>query len=573
MAQQSADAVIIGVGGAGGILAAELAKAGLRVVGLERGPRLETKDFEPHDELRFFQRMDLRPDPKRQPVTYRPNENTRATRIGVINNGNQAGGGTVHYGTMSWRFQDQIFRERSHNLERYGPDAIPEGSGLMDWPLTYADLEPFYDQAEYELGIGGKAGNIQGRIQEGGNVFESPRQREYPLPPVVPDNSCTIFDEAASSLGYHPFPTPKAIATQPYHGRPGCTYCGFCQAFGCHVGAKSSILVTKLPEADATGNFDLRTGSMVYRINSDNSGRVTGVSYYGPGGQDATIEADLVILSPAVYDCTRLLLLSATDRFPDGLANSSGLVGKYFFAHGGARVMVGFDDKYIHVNMGPNNGKHTIDDYEADNFDHSGLGFIQGGAISVGTIALDGGPIGVVQGMNPPPGMPRWGAPFRDFFSKYYARHLSISNFTELLPWADQYIDLDPNVRDEFGLPAPRITHDWRKPSEIAKVNYLFDREEEIARAMGGSIVWRAGFPGPGPGAHHAGGTRMSANPREGVVNRYSQSWDHPNLFILGTATYPTLSGHNPTLTLQALAYYAADAIVKRYIRNPGPLV
>src|SRR5919205_721575 len=172
MAQQSADAVIIGVGGAGGILAAELAKAGLRVVGLERGPRLETKDFEARDELRFFQRMDLRPDPKRQPVTYRPNESTRATPVPVINNGNQAGGGTVHYGTMSWRYQDEIFRERS-----------------------------------------------------------------YPLPPVVDDNSCMIFDAAARSLGYHPFPTPKAIATQPYRGRPGCTYCGFWQDFGCHVSA------------------------------------------------------------------------------------------------------------------------------------------------------------------------------------------------------------------------------------------------------------------------------------------------------------------------------------------------
>src|SRR5712692_8532058 len=547
MAQQSADVVIIGVGGAGGILAAELGKAGLQVVGLERGPRLETKDFEPHDELRYLQRMDLRSDPKRQPVTFRPNESTRAVTVGVITHGNQAGGGTVHYGTMSWRMLAQNFRTRSHNVERYGPASIPEGAEVMDWPLSYADLEPYYDQAEYELGIAGKAGNIQGRIVEGGDPFESPRAREFPLPPVMDDNSCTIFDQAARSLGHHPFPSPKAIATQPYRGRPGCTYCGFCQAFGCHVGAKSSILVTKLPEADATGNFDLRTGSMVYRINSDSSGRVTGVSYYGPGRQDTTIDADLVIVSPAVYDCTRLLLVSATDRLPNGLANSSGLVGKYFFAHSGARGMVGFDDKYVHVYMGPNNGKHTIDDFESDNFDHSGLGFIQGAAISVGTIALDGGPIGVVQGMNPPPGMPRWGADFRDFFSKYYTRHLSISNFTELFPYADQYLDLDPNVRDEFGLPAPRITHDWRKPSEVAKLQWILDREAEIGRAMGGAVVWNAPMPGPGPGPHHAGGVRMGDDPTNSVLNRYSQSWDHPNLFVFGHATFPTMSGHNPT--------------------------
>src|SRR3974390_607282 len=335
MATQKTDVVIVGVGAAaaGGILAAELAKAGMQVIGLERGPRLTTQDFNPHDELRYFQRQDLRPNIKRQPITWRPNANVHATPIPVQNYGNQAGGGTVHYGAVSWRMHEDDFRARSHTVERYGASAIPVDSSLADWPLSYADLEPFYDRAEHELGVSGKAGNLQGRKIDGGNVFEAARRRDYPPPPLLADQGEVLFDAATRKLGYHPFSTPRAIISQPYNGRPGCTYCGFCQAFGCHVGAKSSILVTKLPEADATGNFKLVTGAMCYRVNSDNSGRVTGVAYYGPDGADNPIEADLVILAPFIYDNTRLLLLSKTQKFPDGLANSSGHVGKHLTGH------------------------------------------------------------------------------------------------------------------------------------------------------------------------------------------------------------------------------------------------
>src|SRR2546423_8619192 len=171
MASFKTDAVIVGVGGAGGILAAELGKAGMKVLGLERGPRLKTSDFEPHDELRYFQRQDLRPNPKREPITWRPNPNTRAVPLSPLNYGNQAGGGTVHYGAVSWRFHEDDFRVRSKTIERYGSAAIPEDSSLVDWPLSYAELEPYYEQAEYELGVSGKAGNLQGTKVDGGNIF------------------------------------------------------------------------------------------------------------------------------------------------------------------------------------------------------------------------------------------------------------------------------------------------------------------------------------------------------------------------------------------------------------------
>jgi gluconate 2-dehydrogenase alpha chain len=572
MATEKTEVVIVGVGAAGGILAAELGKAGLRVIGLERGPRLTTADFSPHDELRYFQRQELRPSAKRQPVTWRLNANERANPLPILNYGNQAGGATVHYGTLSWRFHEDDFRPRSQTIERYGASAIPEGSSLVDWPLTYADLEPFYDRAEYELGVSGKAGNVQGRKIDGGNVFEAPRRRDYPLPPLLADQSGVIFEAGARKLGYHPFSSPRAILSQPYQGRPGCSYCGFCQSFGCHIGAKSSILVTKLPEADATGNFKLLTGAMSYRVNSDNSGRVTGVSYYGPGGSDNTIEAELVILAPFIYDNTRLLLLSKTEKFPNGLANSSGQVGKHLMAHIGPRVFAAFDDRFVNIYMGPSAQKHSLDDFNADNFDHSGLAFIRGAQISITPADLEAGPIGTAITMNPPPGTPRWGAAYRDFLAKYFARHAAMVAQTENLPYADQTIDLDPDVRDQWGLPAPRLTYDWRRPNERARVEFLLRKLEELGHAMGATHVWRAPL-GPGsPGAHHEGGTRMGSDPKTSVVNRYGQSWDIPNLFIIGSSTYPSMSGFNPTLTIQALAYMSADAIVKRYKNNPGPL-
>ena len=574
MATQKTDVVIVGVGAAGGILAAELTKAGVRVIGLERGPRLQTLDFMAHDELRYFQRQDLRPSVKTQPVTWRPNHNSRAAPLSELNYGNQAGGGTVHYGSLSWRLHEDDFHARSATIARYGANAVPEDSSLADWPLTYNELEPYYDQAEYELGVSGKAGNLKGQKIDGGNVFEAPRSREYPLPALLMDQSEDLFEAGARKLGYHPFSSPRAIISQPYKGRPGCTYCGYCQAFGCHVGAKSSILVTKLPEADATGNFKLFTGTMVYRVNSDNSGRVTGVSYYGPDGSENTIEADLVILTPFIYDNTRLLLLSKTDKFPNGLANSSGHVGKGLMAHIGARAFAGFNDRYVNVFMGPNAQKHSLDDFNADNFDHSGLDFIRGAQISVSPAALEGGPIGAAMALSPPPGVPNWGASYRDFLAHYFSRYANITAQTENLPYPDQTIDLDPNVRDHWGLPAPRLTYDWRRPNELKRIHFMQSKVQEIGRAMGADKVWLGPLGSGAPGAHHQGGTRMGSNPEDSVVNKYGQSWDIPNLFIVGSSTFPTMgAGFNPTLTIQALAYMSADALVKKYKDKPGQLL
>src|SRR5258708_1749654 len=335
MATEKTDVVIVGMGAVGGILAAELGKAGMKVVGLERGPRLSTADFNPHDELRYFQRQELRPNWKRQPVTWRPNASATAHPMTILNYGNQAGGGTVHYCTLSWRMHEDDFRARTHTIERYGASAIPDDYSLADWPLSYADIR----------------------------------------------------------------------------------------------------------------------------------GHATGVSYYGPDGSDNTIEAEIVILAPFIYDNTRLLLLSKTDKFPNGLANSSGQLGKHVMAHIMAKVFVGYDDRFVNIYMGPSAQKHTIDDFNADNFDHNGAGFIRGAQISIGPADLEAGPIGTAMSMDPPPGTPKWGAAYRDFLAKYFSRYGAINAQTENLAYADQIIDLEPVVRDQWGMPAPRATFDLRRPN------------------------------------------------------------------------------------------------------------
>jgi gluconate 2-dehydrogenase alpha chain len=297
------------------------------------------------------------------------------------------------------------------------------------------------------------------------------------------------------------------------------------------------------------------------------------VSYYGPDRSDNTIEAEIVILAPFIYDNVRLLLLSKTEKFPNGLANSSGHVGKHIMTHIGARGFAAFDDRHVNVYMGPSAQKNSLDDYNGDNFDHKDLGFIRGAQISAGPAGLEGGPLGTAMSMPPPPNVPRWGAQFRDFFAKYYTRYVALTGQTENLPYPDQTIDLDPHVRDMWGLPAPRMTYDWRRSNEVARIGFINKKLMEIGQAMGAAHVWTAPF-GPGaPGGHHQGGTRMGSNPQESVVNKYSQSWDIPNLFIMGSSTHPTMSGFNPTLTIQALAYMTADGIVNRYRKNPGALL
>ena len=308
-------------------------------------------------------------------------------------------------------------------------------------------------------------------------MFEAPRRREFPLPPLLVDRTGVVFDAATKKLGYHPFSTPRAILSEAYKGPPGCTYCGFCQAFGCHIGAKSSILVTALPEAEATGDFELVTGAMCYRVNSDDRTRDRRGLLRARRLRN-TIEAELVILTPFIYDNTRLLLLSKTEKFPNGLANSSGQVGKHLMAHMMPNVYVAFDDRHMNNYMGPSAQKHTIDDFNADNFDHASLGFIRGSQISVGTGNLQGGPISLTTTM-PPPGTPRWAPPIATSWRSTTPGTPRWWRRPRTCPCRPDHRSRSQRARC-LGPAGAAPDLRWRRPTELARVEFMMKKMEEI---------------------------------------------------------------------------------------------
>src|SRR6266567_3439290 len=306
------DFVIIGSGAAGGILAKELSTNGFRVVVLEQGPYLTESDFT-HNEVEIFAQDKLTNHPKLQPNTFRKTPDEKAKPQRALVYGRCVGGTSVHFTANFWRFHEIDFIERS----KIGPIA---GTGFADWPITYADLEPYYTKVEWEIGVSGLAG---------ASPFDPPRSRPYPMPPLPVKSSGVLLERGARKLGLHPFPAPMAINSQPYRGRPGCVHCGFCHGFACEAQAKAATLFNMIPEAEATGNCEIRPNSYVVRIDTNAQGRATGVAYFDANGREHFQKARAVVVSANGAETPRLLLASASSRFPDGLANSSGLVGKY----------------------------------------------------------------------------------------------------------------------------------------------------------------------------------------------------------------------------------------------------
>src|SRR6266403_4163122 len=304
------DFVVIGSGAAGGILAKELSTAGFRVVVLEQGPYLTEADFN-HNEIEVLAQDKLTNHPKLQPTTFRSTPNEKAKQQRALLYGRCVGGTSVHFTANFWRFHEIDFIERAKN----GPVA---GTGLMDWPITYADLEPYYTKVEWEIGVSGLAG---------ASPFDPPRSKPYPMPPLPVKSSGVIFERAARKLGWHPFPAPMAILSRPRPGRSACVQCGFCESFGCEVGAKSSTLATVIRMAEKTGRCEIRPNCYVHRIEVSANGRVTGATYFDGQRNVHLQKAKAVILSANGAETPRLLLLSASNQFPAGLANSSGYVG------------------------------------------------------------------------------------------------------------------------------------------------------------------------------------------------------------------------------------------------------
>jgi choline dehydrogenase-like flavoprotein len=530
------DFLVIGAGAAGGVMAKELATAGFRVVVLEQGPYLRENDYS-HDEIKYVYQPGLTNDPKLQPITYRKNEKEPAKPMKAIEYGRQVGGGSVHFTANYWRFHESDFHERS----LFGD--VP-GTSFADWPITYADLEPYYTKAEYDLGISGLAG---------ANPFEGPRSKPYPLPPMPVKSSGALFDRGAKKLGLHPFPAPVAILSQPYQGRPACAHCGFCESFGCEMRAKSSTLVSVIPVAEQTGRCEIRPNAYVREIATDPRGRVTGAFYFDPQRREVFQRAKAVVLCANGVESAKLLLLSKSSLFPNGLANSSGLVGKNLMWDNGSFATALFEHP-LNEYKGIQVTRLIHDHYRAD----PKRGFYGGGGIDArfqfypASFALAG----------MPPDAPRWGAEYRKLLGEYFTRTMSLLAHSTSLPMEKNTVTLDADVKDAWGLPGVRITHDHH-PDDLATMKWLLDREYELFDAMGAKKVWAEPVDAFDTNRHLMGTCRMGLDPKRSVVNQYSRAHDVPNLFVVDGSNFVTSARQQPTATIQALAYRAADYVTR----------
>jgi gluconate 2-dehydrogenase alpha chain len=553
------DVAVIGLGAAGGVAVLPLARAGLKVAGLEAGTWMDPHSFKP-DELHNNVRGLLTSVPKanREVPTVR-NGASAATRRGTIHPMMNAIGGTsIHYWAQSWRLKAWDFKTRTEAQKRYGPSSIPKDSTLEDWPISYDDLEPYYDLIEHEVGVSGKAGNIQGKIDPEGNVYEAPRQREYPMPPLRGSGFTDHMAEVAKQLGWKPFRPPAAINSQEYQGRPGCAYHGYCNRGGCHISAKNSTAVTTIPAAVKTKNLTIFDHAHVTRIQAGSDGRVTGVSYV-KDGKEYFQPARVVLLASYTYENSRLLLLSQSKAYPKGLSNNHGQVGRHYFAHyqGGVTALFPFD---INIWYGTPAQAAAVDDWADDNYDHTGVGFIGGTTLQPHT---EMHPIEAAS-MNTFGKAPTWGSKWKAYVRENAARWVSAYLQTSTFPYEDIYLDLDPEVKDPLGDPVCRVTN-AAKENETRAAAFGQMKMEEWFRAAGAIQIARAGVGAPGVSTHAYGGTRMGDNPDTNVVDRWGFSHEAPNLGILGASVMGTSGARNPTQTSQALAWRTAEHLAKSW--------
>jgi gluconate 2-dehydrogenase alpha chain len=579
------DAVLIGVGLVGTMLGRELTKAGLQVVGLERGEtRATVPDFQGphmHDELRYSIRKGLMQDNTRETLTFRNNSGQTALPIRRWESflpGTGLGGAAVHWNGQTYRFQDSDFRMRSRVEERYGRNFLDADTIIGDWGVTAADMERHYDRFEYLLGVSGQAGHVQGRKLAGGNPFEESRSRNYPTPPMKEPFGSALFRKAAASLGYHPYPQPSSNLSQPYTNPEGmtlntCMFCGYCERYACEHFAKSSPQTILLPVLLNDKKFTLRTQAQVLRINlSKDRKHATGVTYVDGAGREFEQPAKLIVLGSFALNNVRMLLLSGIGT-PYNPQSGQGVVGRNYAYQTTSAVQV-FYDQSVNINPFMRSGANgvVISDFVSDNFDHGPLHFV-GGAY-VGEVMTNGRPI---EFHPTPPGTPSWGARWKSAVVRHYNHTAVLSIHGSSVAHRANYLDLDPTYKDAWGLPLLRMTFEF-PPNDLRMSAYITSRALDIGRAMGGQQV--AGAPRVGPytitqyqTTHNTGGTVMGTDHNTSVVNQYLQSWDVQNLFIIGASNFPQNASYNPTGTVGALAYLAAESIVQRYLKSPGPLV
>jgi gluconate 2-dehydrogenase alpha chain len=579
------DVITIGVGMTGAILGKELAAMGLKVVGLERGEYRDTvPDFQGstmHDELRFAVRKGLMQDNTKEAVTARNKASQVALPIRRWESflpGTGVGGAMVHWNGQTYRFHPTDFVMKSHFKTRYGDKIFDPDLTIQDWGVSYDELEKHYDRFEYLCGTSGKAGNIKGKIQEGGDPFEGFRERDYPTPPQKEPFAGAMFRKAAKGLGYHPLPQPSSNLSQPYTNPEGlkmqtCNFCGFCERFGCEHFAKSSPQTIILPAALKQTTYEMRTGCQVLKINLDSTKKkATGVTYVDRSGREFEQPADLVLLTAFALNNVRMMMLSGIGQVYDP-KTGQGTVGRNYAYQtmGSAQV---FYDESTRINpfMASGASGTIINDFAADNFDHGPAGFV-GGAY-IGAIQPHGRPI---EFHPTPPGTATWGLDWKKSVARYYNHTANINVHGSSMASRNNFLDLDPTYKDAWGLPLLRMTFDF-PPNDLRMSQFITEKARLIGQAMGGQQV--SATPRKGPWTtqvyqttHNTGGAVMGDDPKTSVVNRYLQSWDVPNLFVVGASAFPQNPAWNPTGTVGALTYWALEAIKTKYLKSPGALV
>lgn len=579
MKHPEAEVVIVGGGWTGGILAAELGKAGMQVVMLERGQLRDNSDFQRHDELRYGIRHELMQDVAVETWSLRHNLRETALPYRYLGSwlpGTGMGGAGIHWAAQTWRFTNHDFKIRSETAQRYGKSKIKPDMAIADWGISYEELEPYYDKFEKMAGIAGKAGNLNGRKIPGGNVLEEPRSHEYPVKPMPTAHAPGVFGKAAAKLGYHPFPQPSATLPVSYTNpdgvsRAACTYCGMCVNFGCEVGAKADPVVTVLPVAQRSKKFELRTGCNVFRIDHD-SHKATGVKYYDSAGVVHEQPASIVILGAFMFNNVRLLLLSGMGK-PYDPHTGNGVVGRNFAYQSSAGATGYFKNTRFNKWIGSGALGTCIDDYYGDNFDHKDLDFIGGG-----NIAASSGGEPPISNASVPDSVKPWGAEWKAGLHQWFDRSMSAGMQGEVIAYKWRCVDLDPTYRDAHGHPVLRITFDWAE-NERKMAAYIGPKVAKIIKAAGADIVDTNAEMAPHfdtvpyQSTHVTGGAIMGADQGTSVVNNYLQMWDYHNVFVVGASAFPQNGGKNPTGTVGALAYRAADGIINHYRKNPKNLV
>jgi choline dehydrogenase-like flavoprotein len=529
------DFAIVGSGPAGGVIARELSRAGLSVVLFEQGPRLWPSDLK-HDELKYWFLGGMTNDAGVNPQTFRSDPGGEA-QLQLVRPplwyARAVGGGSMHYTANYWRLHEIDFIERSVL------GAIP-GTGFDDWPVTYAELEPYYTKVDWEIGVSGLAG---------ASPFEPPRSKPYPMPPLPVKSSGVLFERGARRLGWHPFPAPMAINSQPYGGRPACVHCGFCHGFACEVLAKSSTLTTMIPQAEATGRCEVRPESYVVRVATNRTGRTTGVAYFDRERRQRFQKSRAVILCANGAETPRLLLMSANGKFPHGLANSSGLVGKYLMFNYNSRA-VGVFEHELNEHKSVQVTRVLHDFYASD----PKRGFYGGGGLDARM-----GPQPILWAQRTAIEGPRWGSEYKARLREF-PRNMHVACHTTSLAVESNSVSLDPRVKDAWGMPAIRATYKDH-PDDLATARFLQDRGVEIMEAAGALRVTRSPIADQRFSMHLLGTCRMGSDPAKSVVDKHHRSHDIPNLFICDGSSFVTSGRGQPTMTIQALAFRAGEHI------------